>query len=101
MDLFFSPRLGAGLLGLALCAPAAADTLRCGSDLVSTGDRAFEVERKCGEPVHRGLVGYDLGPHARREAVIEEWVYGPNNGSFSILTFEGTRLVKIETRRDL
>lgn len=101
MDLYSPWRLTAGLLGLVVCAPALADTLRCGNDLVSTGDRAFEVERKCGTPAHRGLVGYDLGPQARRESVVEEWVYGPNNGSFSILTFEGARLVRIETKRDL
>lgn len=80
-------------------AGAVADTLRCGSRLVSTGDRAFEVERKCGEPVTRDLVGYTLGPHNRREMIREEWVYGPSNGVFSILTFEGNRLVRIETSR--
>lgn len=78
---------------------ALADTLRCGSNLVSTGDRAFEVERKCGVPVARDLVGYTLGPHARREMIREEWVYGPSNGAFNILTFEGNRLVRIETSR--
>ncbi|NQD96555.1 DUF2845 domain-containing protein, partial [Pseudomonas sp. CrR25] len=36
---------------------AHADTLRCGSQLVSVGDRSFEVERKCGEPAFRDLVG--------------------------------------------
>jgi hypothetical protein len=80
-------------------ATALADTLRCGSNLISTGDRAFEVERKCGEPVARDLVGYTLGPYARREVVREEWVYGPSNGAFNILTFEGNRLVRIETSR--
>ncbi|WP_417779945.1 DUF2845 domain-containing protein [Stutzerimonas xanthomarina] len=76
-----------------------ADTLRCGSNLISTGDRAFEVERKCGEPAQRDLVGYTLGPNHRREMMREEWVYGPKNGIFSILIFEGNRLVRIETSR--
>ncbi|MCQ4313058.1 DUF2845 domain-containing protein [Pseudomonas stutzeri] len=88
------------LLVLALSASLSqADTLRCGSQLVSTGDRAFEVERKCGEPVQRDLIGYTLGPQARQELVIEEWLYGPNNGMLSILTFEGNRLTRIESRR--
>lgn len=76
-----------------------ADTLRCGSQLISTGDRAFEVERKCGAPVQRDLIGYTLGPQARQELVIEEWLYGPNNGMLSILTFKGNRLVRVESRR--
>lgn len=76
-----------------------ADTLRCGSSLINTGDRTFEVERKCGEPAQRDLVGYTLGAHQRREMMREEWVYGPDNGVFSILTFEGNRLVRIETSR--
>ncbi|MBU0809202.1 MAG: DUF2845 domain-containing protein [Gammaproteobacteria bacterium] len=85
------------LLGAAFMAQA--ETLRCGSQLVSLGDRRFEVLQKCGEPVFRDLVGYSLGPNQRREYPIEEWVYGPNNGMLSILTFEGSRLRAIERRR--
>lgn len=81
------------------CLSAQADTMRCGSDLVSTGDRAFEVQRKCGEPTYRDVVGYTLGRNDRQESQLEEWVYGPNNGKFSILRFEGNRLTRIETRR--
>lgn len=76
-----------------------AETMRCGSQLVSLDDRRFEVLQKCGEPVFRDLVGYSLGPNERREYQIEEWVYGPDNGMLSILTFEGTRLRAIERRR--
>ncbi|WP_375709504.1 DUF2845 domain-containing protein [Pseudomonas sp. NCCP-436] len=79
---------------------AGADTLRCGNNLVSLGDRPFEVERKCGAPAHRDPVGYTLGPNDRREYLIEEWVYGPNNGMLSILRFEGNRLTTIERRRE-
>ncbi|WP_044874082.1 DUF2845 domain-containing protein [Pseudomonas sp. LFM046] len=89
------------LLALALSteAWAGADTMRCGSKLVSLGDRTFEVLQKCGEPVHRDLVGYTLGSYDNREFVVEEWVYGPNNGMLRILTFEANRLVRIETKR--
>ena len=89
-------------LALALSCSAAlahADTLRCGSQLVSVGDRSFEVEQKCGEPAFRDLVGYTLGSYERREFKIEEWVYGPSNGVLTILTFEGNRLTRIERRR--
>ncbi|MGX5218199.1 MULTISPECIES: DUF2845 domain-containing protein [Pseudomonas] len=89
------------LLALALSAGVvhADDTMRCGSQLISTGDRAFEVESKCGAPAFRDVVGYTLGPYERREMKIEEWVYGPNNGVNSILTFEGSRLLRIERKR--
>lgn len=75
------------------------DTMRCGSQLISIGDRAFEVEDKCGAPAFRDVVGYTLGPYERREMKIEEWVYGPDNGVNSILTFEGSRLKQIERKR--
>ncbi len=88
------------LTGGLLSAAVQADTLRCGSALVSLGDRPFEVERKCGAPVHRDPIGYTLGSYDRREFMIEEWVYGPSNGMLSILRFEGNRLVAIERRRE-
>lgn len=88
------------LCALLLAAPLLrAETLRCGSQLVSTGDRSFEVERKCGVPQQRDLIGYALSRNARQEMVIEEWLYGPSNGMLNILTFEGNRLTRIESRR--
>ena len=65
------------------CGLAEAGTLRCGSKLVNEGDRAFEVERKCGKPARTDLVGYTGGYYGDREMVIEEWVYGPTNGMLS------------------
>lgn len=88
------------LLALFLVGTAQADTMRCGSQLVSVGDRAFEVENKCGTPAYRDLVGYTLGGYDRREYKVEEWVYGPTSGMLSILTFEGNRLTRIERRRN-
>lgn len=92
-------RLSLTLALLCAAALAQAETLRCGSQLVSVGDRSFEVEQKCGEPAFRDLTGYTLGPYQRREMKIEEWVYGPSNGMLTILTFEGNRLTRIERRR--
>lgn len=88
---------GALLLGAGF---AQADSMRCGSALVDLGDRAWEVEQKCGPPVHRDEVGYTVGEYDRREYRIEEWVYGPNNGATYILTFEANRLTRIEFKRD-
>lgn len=79
---------------------AMASTFRCGTQLVSLGDRAFQVLRKCGEPLAREPVGYTLGEFDRREMLIEEWVYGPRNGMLYFLRFEGGRLTSIDGRRD-
>ncbi|MCQ4315045.1 DUF2845 domain-containing protein [Stutzerimonas zhaodongensis] len=95
-----SPAFARTFLFLTLVTPLAhGQTLRCGTQLVSAGDRAFEVERKCGPPAQRDLIGHTLGAYARQEFIVEEWIYGPNNGMLRILTFEGNRLRRIETRR--
>lgn len=86
---------------LLLCAATAqAESMRCGSALVNAGDRAWEVEQKCGAPEHRDEVGYSLGSYDNREYRIEEWVYGPRNGTTYILTFEANRLKTIEFKRN-
>lgn len=87
------------LAGLLTGGPALADTMRCGSELISLGSRGFEIKRKCGEPVYRDTIGYTVGPHQRLELVVEEWVYGPRNGMTYILRLEGNRLVRIESKR--
>lgn len=87
------------LSGLLLSATATASTFRCGSELISLGDRRFEIRRKCGEPLYRESVGYTLGPGQRLEMHIEEWIYGPRNGMAHILRIEGNRLVSIESKR--
>jgi hypothetical protein len=80
----------------------ASSTYRCASNLVSLRASTFEVQTKCGEPVNREFGGYreisdDHG--FRHEVQIEEWVYGPTNGMYHFLRFEGNRLVKISSRR--
>ncbi|WP_299830178.1 DUF2845 domain-containing protein [Pseudomonas sp.] len=78
---------------------AQADTLRCGSQLISAGDREFEVQQKCGEPAARNMVGYLRSPDRREEVAIEEWIYGPSNGMYQYLRFEGGRLTQISSKR--
>ncbi len=86
---------------LLLCAAGAqAESMRCGSALINAGDRAWEVEQKCGAPDHRDEVGYTLGGYDRREYRVEEWVYGPRNGTSYILTFEANKLKSIEFKRN-
>ncbi|EJM52390.1 DUF2845 domain-containing protein [Pseudomonas sp. GM48] len=91
------------LAGLALVLSAsqawADDTLRCGSQLISVGDRSSEVLQKCGEPVSRDLLGYKLSADRREEFQVEEWTYGPNGGMYQYLRFEGNRLKQITSKR--
>lgn len=82
-----------------LSAGAMASTFRCGTQLVSLGDRSFQVLRKCGEPMAREAVGYTVGEYNRQELPIEEWVYGPRNGMLYFLRFIGGRLMSIDSQR--
>ncbi|MDT3311436.1 DUF2845 domain-containing protein [Pseudomonas sp. rhizo66] len=77
----------------------ASDTLRCGSQLISLGDRSSEVLQKCGEPVSRDVLGYKRSANRREEFQVEEWAYGPNNGMYQYLRFEGNRLRQITSKR--
>ncbi|QAX86950.1 hypothetical protein C2E19_25255 [Pseudomonas sp. DTU12.3] len=86
-------------LTLAAGHASASDTLRCGSQLVSLGDRSSEVLQKCGEPVGRDVLGYKRSANRREEFQVEEWRYGPNNGMYQYLRFEGNRLRQINSKR--
>ncbi|WP_454565958.1 DUF2845 domain-containing protein [Pseudomonas sp. AIG] len=78
---------------------SASDTLRCGSQLISLGDRSSEVLQKCGEPVSRDVLGYKRSANRREEFQVEEWTYGPSNGMYQYLRFEGNRLRQINSKR--
>jgi hypothetical protein len=82
-----------------LAGEAQADTLRCGSQLISVGDREFEVQQKCGEPIAKNIIGYKRSMNRREEVQIDEWIYGPNNGMYQYLRFEGGRLLGIDSKR--
>lgn len=91
------------LLSLLLLTSAAeAATLRCGSALISGGDPSSEVLSKCGEPLSRDFLGYREVLDAygfRNEVTVEEWTYGPRNGMYHFLRFEGNRLIRIDSKR--
>ncbi|MEN0107481.1 MAG: DUF2845 domain-containing protein [Pseudomonas sp.] len=91
------------LLGSLTCDAAfASATLRCGSDLISMDDRTSEVESKCGSPISRSVVASKVvyGYYGERsEVLVEEWAYGPRNGMYYYLKFEGNRLVDIDSKR--
>ena len=86
----------------ALVGVVQADTLRCGSQLISVGDRMFEVQQKCGQPVSQDIIGYkETVNHYRQvdQVQVQEWIYGPSNGMYQYLRFEGGRLVRIDSKR--
>ncbi|WXL26997.1 DUF2845 domain-containing protein [Ectopseudomonas mendocina] len=93
------------LCTLLLCLPLAAQassTFRCNSGLVSLGDSTAKVFNQCGEPVSQDHVGYkEISDEYgfRTEVKVEEWTYGPRNGMYHFLQFEGGRLSKISSKR--
>jgi len=100
----FLLRLLMGLLLLVGVAEAAS-TMRCGSELVSLGDRTIEVQDKCGEAKSRDLVGYrtvrvrSFYGFRQEEVAVEEWSYSLRGGMLYFLRFEGNRLVDIKSKR--
>jgi hypothetical protein len=89
---------------LLLATSAHADTLRCGSSLISEGDAQGYVREKCGEPSSTMNVTQPV--MARRPdgfayqagtTTQEIWRYKRGSGQFpAVLTFEGGVLKKLE-----
>lgn len=96
-----APLLSLALLLLSNTALASA-TWRCDNGLVSVDDRGSEVESKCGTPISRNVVANKViyGYYGERsEVIVEEWAYGPRNGMYYYLRFEGNRLTNIDSKR--
>lgn len=80
----------------------AGSTYRCNSKLVSLQADTHEVRNKCGTPTDQVNLGYKQVTNEyghSNEVRLEEWTYGPNNGMYHFLRFEGGRLVKISSSR--
>ncbi len=80
----------------------ASSTYRCASNLVSLKASTAEVRAKCGEPTSSQITGYkevvdEYG--FSQEVQVEEWTYGPTNGMYHYLRFEGNRLSRIDSER--
>jgi hypothetical protein len=91
---------------LAAAGPAAADSMRCGSKLMTDGDPSDKVLAYCGEPasierreILRGY-GYHRGVtvHSAYEVSVEMWTYnfGPHKLMYR-LRFEDGLLVDVDT----
>ncbi|HCJ28947.1 MAG TPA: hypothetical protein DHV63_06575 [Pseudomonas sp.] len=100
--MFPAPPLVLLSLLLFACGAQASSTHRCGSALVSLEASTSEVRDKCGVPTSASLVGYkevvdEYG--FRHEVRVREWIYGPTNGMYHFLRFEGNRLRRIDSQR--
>ena len=88
----------------AVAGPAAADSMRCGTKLMTDGDPASKVEAYCGplESIERREILRNYGYHpgyainSAYEVSVEIWTYnfGPNK-LLRRLRFEGDELVDI------
>lgn len=90
--------LGVLLFGAGMLSAGGAEAFRCGNDLVSEGERQYEVLNKCGPPdfeeSHAGAYLEGIGP----VNVVERWYYNPGPTRFvHVLTFFHGRLRSIET----
>jgi hypothetical protein len=104
------------LLLFAALSQAIDTDFRCGNEIISVGDRKFDVLRKCGEPANvdvrqeirtRNVGSVVLGPDKRIQiypapflveelVTIEEWEYNLGPAKFiRYLTFENGSLVNI------
>jgi hypothetical protein len=81
-----------------------ADSMKCGTRRVKTGDTKTEVLLKCGEPFTQEVVGEKSSYRMflglildSTTVIVEKWTYHLGTGKFlRILTFEGDKLVTIE-----
>jgi hypothetical protein len=98
------------LVAVAAAVPASADSLRCGTRLVSEGDTRVQVEARCGAPAdiirRTRLAAPVIWRHGRRyrigngdiEIVVEEWTYnlGPHRFMRRV-RFEDGVVVAVDT----
>lgn len=76
-----------------------AESMRCEGLVINTGDRSFDVLRKCGEPSYRDEWDEYLAYHHRApSAHVEEWYYnfGPSR-LVHVLGFRNGQLTRIDT----
>lgn len=87
----------AAVLLLGAIPAEAAGAMRCGSRLVSEGDRAADLIAACGQPNFRDAWGY-AQPNGNVLADTEEWTYnfGPNQ-LLRVLRLRNGRIVSIDS----
>ena len=87
------------LLAILFHAPVSADSMRCGSNVICTGDSKFDVIKTCGEPLLIESVGVQTVKQGASwtSINIEQWTYDMGDCQFpKILVFYGPTLAGIE-----
>ena len=89
------------LLVLFVCTSgiAVADTMRCGSKIVSVGMTAAEVLKYCGEPTSREVEEHDVlsGGRVVGKTQLNRWIYNRGTiGKPKVLEFDQDKLISIE-----
>jgi hypothetical protein len=75
---------------------AQADSFRCGSSVVSTGETKIDVIIKCGRPDYSEVTSVSLSNYSATK--VETFYYNCGEGRFvRILTFYGSDLVGIRS----
>ncbi len=78
---------------------AAADTLRCGSKIVTVGMTAAEVLKYCGEPTSKEVEEHDIrsGDRVIGKTQLHRWTYNRGTvGKPKVLEFDQDKLISIE-----
>ena len=96
-------KLGLLITGCVLAAVTSssyADSMRCGTRLITDGDSMTSVLLRCGEPMLRNYSGLKVkrgvGRNYKTEVTIETWTYNKGSQKFlRILRFEGDILTSI------
>ena len=80
----------------------AKDTMmRCRNDLIDIGDSKNRVAYLCGKPFSKEIIGRTEAPALSGgvEFIVERWTYDTSVRYFTILTFKGDRLIRMEDER--
>ncbi|MEJ2165796.1 MAG: DUF2845 domain-containing protein [Desulfobacterales bacterium] len=75
--------------------------MRCGNSLIDIGDSKSRVAYLCGQPISKEIVGRTEIPENQKAAefILERWTYDTSPQYFTILTFKGDRLIRMEDER--
>jgi hypothetical protein len=91
------------IVGLLLFPPAAQSkdtSMRCGTDLIDIGNSKSRVAYLCGQPFSKDIGQTKVADNKSGiEFIVERWTYDTSVGYFTILTFKGDRLVRLEDER--
>lgn len=69
----------------------------CNGWFPSIGEHKVKILNKCGQPISKEIVATKWSSRDEKAILVEEWTY--KKDVYYVLTFEGSRLVKIDWYR--